>query len=596
MKPRTLLAYGAVVLLLFAAGLGARQLAAYAFLQYVRYASPFAVPLDPTAGGPGLAQRVVLVVIDGLRLDAFQQMSLVERYRPSASLWRAYVGEPSLSYPGWTTILSGAPPEISGVTTNWYEGTVRVDHLFAAAKRSGRATAAAGHPGWAMLFAGSLDEFVSVPDPAYTDLSAIHDTSVAVTAAGTRFLQGPAALVLLHYPAPDLMAHGSGATSQPYRDSVRLIDGELTRLLQGVDLTSTAVVITADHGHIDRGGHGGREAVVTTVPLMFLGAGVEPGEGLEARQADIAPTVAAILGLPLPAHSIGRPLIEALHTLPEGLEQRWGEQQATFHEKVFTPAVLGRRFPVFTTPLGGPDPDAVLAASDDLARQRAEWLRRALARERARRLPLALGAALLPAAFFLLYRPRRDLLPALWGTAVFLGMVLGLFYGRGYYFSLSIINREDLLKAFFEGRTADAAISVGVGALVAGWAARRRGAGAGALAGLGTAYLSAYVLLLLALHFLVRWGVRYPYYLPDLREGFRFYLTLLALVPVGLLAAPLVGVSLVGFGFGRLWERLFGRRRPAPPARRDTPSSAAAPARQGSGAPGSRGESTQSPP
>ncbi|MDQ7850861.1 MAG: alkaline phosphatase family protein, partial [Armatimonadota bacterium] len=277
MKSRTLFAYSVVVLLLFAAGLGARQLAAYAFLQYVRYASPFTVPLDSTAGGPPLAQRVILVVIDGLRLDAFQRMSLVERYRSRASLWRAFVGEPSLSYPGWTTILSGAPPEISGVTTNWHQGAVRVDHLFAAAKRSGRVTAAAGHPGWAMLFVGSVDEFVSVPDPAYTDLPAIHDTSVAVTAAGTRFLQGPAALVLLHYPAPDLMAHGAGATSQPYRDSVRLIDEELTRLLQGVDLTSTAVVITSDHGHIDRGGHGGREAVVRTVPLMFLGAGIEPG-------------------------------------------------------------------------------------------------------------------------------------------------------------------------------------------------------------------------------------------------------------------------------------------------------------------------------
>jgi len=563
-KSRTLLAYSAVVVLLFAAGLGARHLAAYAFLQYVRYASPFAVPLESTSGGPEVAQRVVLVVIDGLRVDAFQRMSLVERYRRRSSLWRAFTGEPSLSYPGWTTILSGAPPEISGVTTNWYEGAVRVDHLFAAAKRTGRSTAAAGHPGWAMLFAGTIDEFAPVPDPAYTDLPAIHDTSVAVTAAGIRFLQGSAALVLLHYPAPDLMAHGAGATSQPYHDSVRLIDEELTRLLEGVDLTKTAVVITADHGHIDRGGHGGHEPVVRTVPLMFLGAGIEPGEEFDARQADIAPTVAVLLGLPLPAHSIGRPLIEALRAVPEGLEQRWGEQQAAFHEKAYAVAVLGRRHPVFTTPLGGPRPDAMLAASDDLARQRAEWLKRALARERARRLPPALGAALLPATFFLLHRPRRDLLPALWGTVIFFGVILGLFYGRGYYFSLSVVNREDLLQPFFQGRTADAAMAVGAGALVAGWAARRRGLGAGALAGLGTAYLSAYVLILLALHFLMRWGISCPYCLPDLREGFRFYLTLLALVPVGLLAAPLVGVSLIGFGMGRLGDRLFGRRRHPP--------------------------------
>ena len=30
--------------------------------------------------------------------------------------------QPSLSFPDWTTLLSGAPPYISGVTTNWFEG------------------------------------------------------------------------------------------------------------------------------------------------------------------------------------------------------------------------------------------------------------------------------------------------------------------------------------------------------------------------------------------------------------------------------------------------------------------------------------------
>src|SRR3989304_5586033 len=96
-----------VVVLLFGVGLGAKQLAAYSFSQYVNYASPFTVPLDSSTAGPALAQRVILIVIDGLRVDAFERMRLVDRYRPRASLWRAFTGEPSLSYPGWTTILSG---------------------------------------------------------------------------------------------------------------------------------------------------------------------------------------------------------------------------------------------------------------------------------------------------------------------------------------------------------------------------------------------------------------------------------------------------------------------------------------------------------
>src|SRR3989304_1516790 len=142
-----------VVVLLFGVGLGAKQLAAYSFSQYVNYASPFTVPLDSSTAGPALAQRVILIVIDGLRVDAFERTRLGERYRPRAPLRRALTGEPELSCPGRRTILSGAPPEISGVTTNWYTGAVKVDHLFAEAKRSGLLTAPPGHPGWGQLFA-----------------------------------------------------------------------------------------------------------------------------------------------------------------------------------------------------------------------------------------------------------------------------------------------------------------------------------------------------------------------------------------------------------------------------------------------------------
>lgn len=602
-KARPLLVYVLAVLLLAGVGLGAKELARISWLAYVNYATPFAAPLERGAPGPPLARRVILIVVDGLRVDAFDRMSLVERYRPQASHWRVWTGEPSLSYPGWTTILSGAPPEITGVTTNWFKGPVKVDHLLAAARAAGMSTALAGNPGWGTLsgeygalFAGAIDDFVAVPDPPYGDRPAIHDTTVAVTRAGERFLGTAAPLVVLHYPAPDLMGHGYGALSEAYADSVRLIDEELTQLLGRVDLRSTTVVLTADHGHIDRGGHGGWEPVVRRVPLLFFGAGIVPGEGFEGRLADIAPTIATLLGLPLPAHSIGRPLIEALAEIPAGLEERWGKQQAILYD-AYSMAVQGRHAVVFTTPLGGADPDALLAAADDLNRLMADWRGRALARDQRRRLPVAALLAALPLAYVLVQRPRRDLLPALAGTVAFFGTALGLFYGRGYYFSLSVINREDLLLTFFEGRTLDAAAAAVAGALVAGWFARRRGPAAGAVAGLSTAYFSAYALLLLVLAYLTRWGIRFPYYLPDLREGFRYYVGLLALTPVGLLAAPLVPVSLLGYGVGRLTDRLLRRSRPAAagPATPGIPSSAAAPARQRSAAPASTEDSTQNP-
>jgi hypothetical protein len=84
-------------------------------------------------------------------------------------------------------------------------------------------------------------------------------------------------------------------------------------LLLELDLACDTVVVTADHGHTRRGGHGGREAEVMRVPLVMAGRGIRAGAALDhPRLIDIAPTVAALLGVPAPGHGLGRTLVEAL--------------------------------------------------------------------------------------------------------------------------------------------------------------------------------------------------------------------------------------------------------------------------------------------
>lgn len=61
----------------------------------------------------------------------------------------------------------------------------------------------------------------------------------------------------------------------------------------------------------DSGGHGGSTASETTVPLIFLGLGCKPS-GRQIKQTDIAATVATLMGIPLPANSIGTTLPEIL--------------------------------------------------------------------------------------------------------------------------------------------------------------------------------------------------------------------------------------------------------------------------------------------
>lgn len=54
----------------------------------------------------------------------------------------------------------------------------------------------------------------------------------------------------------------------------------------------------------DTGGHGGSSYAETNVPLVFIGAKCNQDDDV-FKQIDIAPTLSVLMGLPIPASSIG---------------------------------------------------------------------------------------------------------------------------------------------------------------------------------------------------------------------------------------------------------------------------------------------------
>jgi len=504
---------------------------------------------------------VVLVVVDGLRLDASRTMKTLNMLRQQGADFAAWAGEPSLSYPGWTVIASGATQEVSAVTTNWYEGPVRVDHLFAAAKAAGLRTGVAGSPGWATLFQGAVDARVLVEDPDdYTDAEAGYRTSADATDGALDLLAQDLQFVLIHLPSVDVLGHGFGGTSPQYAESVRRVDGHLEAILQAVDLADTTVLVTADHGHIDRGGHGGWETVVRQVPLVLAGAGVRRGvQDRDVRQTDIAPTVAALLGLSIPAHNQGRPLVEALEGDLATLPRRWAEQQRNLYTYVagyLGDPALAALFSDTRLTMLSDGPDGIAALSDEIGKEYAIGRAARLERERRRRLPIVVAVSVVPLIYLVLHDRKRLLLPAMVAAAAFFAIDYGLFFGRGYTFSLSIFNTESLILQFFNRRLIDAAIAIAAAGLLAGLLTARAGIGDAARAGLDTGILVAYALLLQVLYFFWQWDISFAWYLPDLRLGFKYYLDLLKMVPVGFLALGYMLVAVVGRGIARV---LFSR-------------------------------------
>lgn len=553
------------------------------------YKSPYLTALAPGPAGPRLVPgRVVIVVVDGLREDTSRQaMPGLNELRQKGADLTAVTGEPSFSYPGWTVIGSGAWQEVSGVITNYYSGTVRLDNLFQEAQRKGLRTAVVGSGGWRMLYRDWLDVAESVQEsPDYRDVAGAQAADAEVLRKALPLIQGAGGgpkpdLLLIHFPGVDNVSHGYGVGREA-QETAAHVDGLITQLAAALDLSQDTLIVTADHGHVNRGGHGGWEPEVKTVPLVFVGRGIQPGAYPQARQADIAPTVAALLGLPMPTFSQGKPLLGLLQADPaqKGLiGQAAAIQLATFYDTYYQTVSQGRD-------LGGPFAQAIRSryqariesgetqALDDYVHEletaAANVRERRLTAERQGRLPLALLLGLLPLAYFVFRRPSRDWLLPLAGAALyFILFNFWYFLIPGYRWSMTAFNTEADIVPFVEGRVIQAVVFMLLAALAVGALARERPAGTAAALGVDTLFLIAYALVLQILTFYWQWGVTFSWTLPDLRLGFKYYVDLIQLgamylpvqAPFGLPLALLMPlVALAGWGLARLVANLRARR------------------------------------
>lgn len=256
------------------------------------------------AASPPLARHVALIIVDGLRLDATRGLPAIEALRARGAGGRARSAFPTISKSNYVTLISGVTPRYSGARTNVGFRLHAVDSLFARARAAGRTAS-----------------YVADKTRGIARLFGVEDAQVARWENGLRTLfartLARSDLVVLLFMEVDEAGHADGGSSDAYREAVRVTDAHLAELVADFDFTRDTMVFTADHGHTDRGGHGGVGPEVEQVPLVLAGAGIRPGAtAVEAKLVDVAPTVAALLGIPAPGHGRGRTLVEVLDVTP----------------------------------------------------------------------------------------------------------------------------------------------------------------------------------------------------------------------------------------------------------------------------------------
>ncbi len=485
-----------------------------------------------------LPRRLVFVLIDALRWDTAQDtqvMPFLNALREEGAWAKMHSRPPSYSEPGYTVLFTGAWPELSdGPTLNLDYADIPTwtqDNLFSAARRAGLRTAVSAYY-W-------FEKLIPQADVDYAFYTAGEDAAAdrAVVDAALPWLQEHMAdFVLIHIDQVDYAGHHEGGPRDPrWNAAARRADDLLQEIVATLDLTQDTLLVVSDHGQIDRGGHGGNEAVVLTEPFLLAGAGVQPGVYGDIQMVDVAPTLAVLLGSNIPASAQGFPRLEMLDlsaTAQSVVREAVAAQQSALAE-------------AFLAQIGAPQEVPVSAERWEVAQ---ESMQAAVEKRlRAERLPRSLLAIVLAAvpAYLLLRRRAPDVVAWFLASLAYLALFhlrYAFLEGRTYSLS-SVSSAEDII--FFSLITSGVSFLIVWLGFMAGRRVFARGAGAAAQSSLALSYTSLYLTALPILVSFALNGLRVTWTLPHFTTFFLAFLSLLqclGLAVVGLLACALAAL------------------------------------------------------
>ncbi|XP_057996632.1 GPI ethanolamine phosphate transferase 1 isoform X2 [Hevea brasiliensis] len=318
-------------------------------------------PVKPRFKAP--AKRLVLLVADGLRADKFFEPDSEGNYRApflrsiikNKGRWGvSHARPPTESRPGHVAIIAGFYEDPSAVTKGWKANPVEFDSVF---NRS-RHTFSYGSPDIVPIFCGALEHSTWETYPHEfedfaTDASFLDEWSFdQFQSLLNRSNEDPKLkelllqdnlVIFLHLLGCDSNGHAHRPFSSIYLNNVKVVDNIAQRVYALLEDyykdNSTAYIFTADHGMSDKGSHGDGHPSNTDTPLVVWGAGVKYPkpisrdghsdhdfhfvdehthdmptpvdwglngiERVDVNQADIAPLMSTLLGLPCPVNSVG---------------------------------------------------------------------------------------------------------------------------------------------------------------------------------------------------------------------------------------------------------------------------------------------------
>ena len=202
---------------------------------------------------------------------------------------------PSNSLPNWTALFSSAPPE--------QQNSGRIPSIFSLFKNDEQETRA--------VFFYEWGELQKIFPAEIIERRPIRSNPESVKVVADYIAEKKPAFTAVVMNEPDSTGHDKRWGSAAYNAKLTELDGFIEIIEQAVKdagiYDSTVFMLSADHGGI-LWGHGFNSSRQRRIPMVIYGSNIKEGFVIPSPLTicDIAPTMAAILGLEVPPEWTGQ--------------------------------------------------------------------------------------------------------------------------------------------------------------------------------------------------------------------------------------------------------------------------------------------------
>ncbi|XP_066507650.1 GPI ethanolamine phosphate transferase 3 [Hoplias malabaricus] len=274
-------------------------------------------------------RRAVVLIIDALKAEfthydpenpyprPFQNklpvLNEMVSSRPSQSRLFTFRADPPTTtmqrIKGFTT---GSLPTFIDVGNNFASSAVLEDNLVHQLGQAGKRVVFMGDDTWVSLFPRKFHR--SLPFPSF-NVKDLHTVDNGILQNIFPTLDGDDWDVLIaHFLGVDHCGHRFGPDHPAMAEKLTQMDDVIRSVIKRLQ-NDTLLVVMGDHGMTDTGDHGGESQKETDAALfLYSGSPLFPAPGLQVEpevvpQTDLVPTLALLLGVPIPYSNVGQVLV-----------------------------------------------------------------------------------------------------------------------------------------------------------------------------------------------------------------------------------------------------------------------------------------------